>query len=248
MRQVQKWVSDELEFNARIRVNDIFEAEADLILVHQETKKEIKVPMFWDGGFSWKARYALTELGTWCFSVKESGELLLGIDGISGTLSCVEYDGDLEIYKHGFLKTEKDVRYFMYADGTPFFYLGDTHWNMVKEEFDSAGEAAGNIETDSHFKYIVDRRVEQGFTVYQSEPIGANYNINNGIIDAEDLPGFWELDKYFKYIAQKGLVHANAELVFPSAAKHEANLVGAIVFLIRRVIKFCHSKNSIIRI
>ena len=221
MRQIQKWVSDELEFNARIRVNDIFEAEADLILVHQETKKEYKIPMFWDGGFSWKARYVLTELGAWDFTVKESGELALGIDGISGTVNCVEYEGDLDIYKHGFLKTEKDVRYFMYADGTPFFYLGDTHWNMVKEEFDSAGEAAGDIETDSHFKYIVDRRVEQGFTVYQSEPIGAKYNVDDGIISAEDIEGFKEFDKYFQYIAQKGLVHANAELVFPSSVNHK---------------------------
>ena len=36
---------------------------------------------------------------------------------------------------------------------------------MLKEEIDSAGTNAGNVNTDSHFKYIVDKRIEQGFTV-----------------------------------------------------------------------------------
>ena len=31
----------------------------------------------------------------------------------------------------------------------------------------------------------------------------------------DDVEGFKELDKYFKYIAEKGLVHANAQLLFP---------------------------------
>ena len=58
---------------------------------------------------------------------------------------------------------------------------------MPKEEFDSAGPNAGEIKTDSHFKYIVDKRVEQGFTVYQSEPLKANLNVAEGIIAEKNI-------------------------------------------------------------
>jgi len=42
--------------------------------------------------------------------------------------------GDLDIYKHGFIQAEAGCKYMTYADGTPFFYLGDTHWGMYREE------------------------------------------------------------------------------------------------------------------
>src|ERR1017187_4525379 len=64
------------------------------------------------------------------------------------------------------------------------------------------------------FTVIVDRRVVQGFTVYQSEPLGAKYNFADGFSEA-DLAGLQDLDRRFKYIADAGLVHANAELFFP---------------------------------
>ena len=63
----------------------------------------------------------------------------------------------------------------------------------------------------SQFKIIVDKRIEQGFTVYHSEPIGAKYNLSDGLTGS-DIFGFKDLDKRFKYIADKGLVHANAQL------------------------------------
>jgi hypothetical protein len=46
-------------------------------------------------------------------------------------------------------------------------------WCAAEMEFDEAGEHAGDLQTNSHFKYIVDKRAEHGFTVYKSEPIGA---------------------------------------------------------------------------
>ena len=104
-----------------------------------------------------------------------------------------------------------------YADGTPFFYLGDTHWGLYLEEYDQPGPHAGNTGATSHFKYLVDRRVEQGFTVCQSEPIGAKFNLADGRVDQKDIDGLRQADKYYQYIADKGLVHANAEFFFSSS-------------------------------
>ncbi len=215
------WVATEIEFKATVAVTDFNDAVLDVTFTNRKTGTSLTMPGFWDGGTAWKVRFAPTECGIWDFKTKASGKTDIGIDGITGTVSASEYTGGLEIYKRGFLKTEKGVRYFMYADGTPFFYLGDTHWTMPLEEFDSAGDHVGNIQTDSHFKYIVDRRVAQGFTVYQSEPLQAKYNVADGKISEQDILGFKDLDRYFKYIAEKGLVHANAELGFPSLAGNE---------------------------
>jgi hypothetical protein len=92
---------------------------------------------------------------------------------------------------------------------------------MASEELDSAGDHAGDTGASSHFKYIVDRRTEQGFTVYQSEPIGASYCLSDGLTQS-DIQGFDYLDRQFDYIAKAGLVHANAEFFYPAEMANEA--------------------------
>ncbi len=217
----ERWVAVEIEFNASETVRDFNDAVLDVTFTNRKTGTSLTMPGFWDGGTAWKVRFAPTEYGIWDYETKTSGETDIGINGIKGTLASNPYTGDLEIYKRGFIQVKEDCRYFVYADGTPFFYLGDTHWTMPLESLDSAGDRAENIQTDSHFKYIVDRRVAQGFTVYQSQPLQHKYDINDGRISSADIRGFQEMDQYFKYIAEKGLVHANAELGFPSLVGNE---------------------------
>ncbi len=192
-----------------------------------ESGTVLTVPAFWDGGKVWRVRFAPTEPGVWTFKTSCTPDDA-GLNGQTGRLKAVPYDGNLEIYRRGFVTTREGLKYFVYADGTPFFYLGDTHWSMMKEEFDEPGPHAGKLKTDSHFKAIVDRRVEQRFTVYQSEPIGISVYLSDsnkvGIdysdgISADDVKGFQKMDKYFAYIAQKGLVHANSQFFFPNEMK-----------------------------
>ena len=209
----EKWVAVEIPFEATQKVKLYSDAIVDVTFTNRSTGTKMVMPAFWNKDLDWAVRFAPTEYGIWDYEVTASG-MDLGLNGKKGTLACNNYKGDLEIYKHGFVKATKDVRYFTYDDGTPFFYLGDTHWAMAKEELDSAGKNAADIQTDSHFKYIVDKRVEQGFTVYQSEPIGYTYAITSGI-KTTSMKGFATMDRYFQYIAEKGLVHANAELCFP---------------------------------
>lgn len=201
----EQWIAVDISFTANVDVKNIITTELDVTFKNRSTGTTIKMPGFWDGGRDWKVRFAPTECGVWDYETTTIGEDI-GISGLDGTVASNAYKGDLAIYKHGFVQTKKNTKYFVYADGTPFFYLGDTHWSMASEEF-----------SDNHFKYIVDRRVAQGFTVYQSEPIGAKFDVTDGRIMANDVKGFQDYDKYFQYIAQAGLVHANAQLLFPSA-------------------------------
>ncbi len=213
----ETWVATELTFETDSKKDPTpnFYTIMDAVFTNKNTGTTITVPSFWYEDNIFKVRFAPTEYGVWEYkTVCETDEKL---NGKTGTIGANEYKGNLEIYKHGFVKVDPNKKYFVYADGTPFFYLGDTHWNMLTEEFDEAGDRAGNIQTDSHFKYIVDKRVEQGFTVYQSEPIGHKWDINDCKFSLRDVAGFNEADKYFAYIAEKGLVHANAQLVFSNS-------------------------------
>ena len=88
--------------------------------------KSYRVPGFWDGGKTWRVRFAPTEYGVWKYVSTCANGGDAGLQGKRGTLGANRYRGPLEIYRHGFIKTAPGVRYFMYADNTPFFYLGDT--------------------------------------------------------------------------------------------------------------------------
>ncbi len=210
--EAETWVATEMTFIANTtKGNPAVEQKLDVEFTNGH--ETYVMPGFWDGDNVWRVRFAFPKEGTWTYKTIFSDTKDAGVHNKTGSIEVTAYTGDLDIYKHGFVKTQPNTRYFMYADGTPFFYLGDTHWSMCEEEYASAGSKAGNIKTSSHFKYIVNKRVAQGFTVYQSEPIGVAFNFANGI-DAGDIAGLQLTDKYFKYIADQGLVHANAQFFF----------------------------------
>ena len=212
----ETWRMTELSFTS---ATDYSQTRADQVMMdvtftHKKSGTSITRPAFWDGGNTFLVRFAPVASGKWEWTTTCPEDASLA--GLEGSLRCKEYGGDLEIYRRGFVTVVPGNKYFTYADGTPFFYLGDTHWGMLTEEYDSPGHHAGNTGAESHFKYIVDRRVEQGFTVYQSEPIGSSFKLGDGTVDQEDIEGFRLTDKYFEYIADAGLVHANSQFFFPS--------------------------------
>jgi len=197
-----QWRVTELTFtNSKSYTSNFNDVDLDVIFTHTNGT-ELKIPAFWFSENTWKVRFAATLAGTWNYKTVCSDAQNAGLHNKTGSLTCSLYTGNLDIYKHGFTKTTQNTRYFTYDDGTPFFYLGDTQWNMPANSL-------------NNFKTIVDKRVEQGFTVCQSEPIGAKYNLSDGITTG-DLFDFNDLDNRFKYIADKGLVHANAQLFFVS--------------------------------
>jgi len=195
------WVINELVLESTAEYKKpVYECTLDLELTNGTVTYNI--PGFWDGKSVWKVRFVCPSAGTWTYKTTCSNTADTGLHNITGTVNCKEYTGALDIYKHGFVTTKADTRNFVYADGTPFFYLGDTHWGM-------AGEKLAN------FQEVVKKRCEQGFTVIQSEPLAAAFDLADGI-SATDISGLKKFDEYFFEIADKGLVHANASLFFPS--------------------------------
>lgn len=204
---LEKWTAGEFEFFSCDTYADPF-MEVDFSVTFTHENGEVLVrPGFWAGENKWCVRFSPTLLGSWKYVTTCNNHADSGLHNLKGEITCVPYEGDLEIYKRGFIKVSENGRYFTYNDGTPFYYLGDTHWLMQREPFNES-----NVEgIDSTFKFIVDLRVTQGFTVYQSEPIGLSFK--NGVGERE-INLLKDIDDKFKYVADKGLLHCNAQIVF----------------------------------
>ncbi len=67
-----------------------------------------------------------------------------------------KWKGSSVDFKHGKLKISENRRFLVFEDGTPFFYLGDTGWEMFHR--------LTKAETE---QYLENRR-EKGFTVIQA--------------------------------------------------------------------------------
>ena len=197
----------EIDFiSQKFYANGFYDVDLDVVFTHSGGT-EYTVPAFWNGGNQWKVRFAPTLSGEWSYHTICSDESNMSLHNLRDTFNCESYTGDQVLYQRGFVDNIPGNRYFTYADGTPFFYMGDTHWNICVNSYEN-------------FKTIVDKRVEQRFTVIQSEPIGTGYSLWDGFTEA-DLPGFARMDERFKYVAEQGLVHANAELFFWSELGHK---------------------------
>lgn len=239
--ETEKWVACEIEFeSSKEYENPVYTVDTDVIFYNKSSGTALKVPAFWDGGLSWKVRFAPTEVGEWSFYTVCTDTANSGLHHRGGSVICKEYSGDLDIYKHGFVKTEPGKNYFVYDDGTPFFYLGDTHWTLAIEEIDGYGsvetqkvagitkELADQYGITSQFDYIMNYRAEQGYTVIQSQPLywwdvndqiwfqdGAENIFTLGVNDFM-LEKFEQYDRYFKIIADYGLVHSNTQFGYPT--------------------------------
>jgi hypothetical protein len=221
-RTVETWRTTELVLTAAEAHVDPLAVQVDAVFTAQDGT-EIRRPAFWDGGRRWLVRFAPPAVGTWRMrTVSEVADA--GLDRAQAEIVCVPYSGAHEIFRRGFLRVSANGRHFEYADSTPFFYLGDTHWVLPHERFDDSNASGA----PSQFQYLVELRAEQGFTVYQSEPIwqphtpGTRHDradespvadLTNGF-DESDLPGFADLDRKFAHIADQGLVHANAQITW----------------------------------
>jgi len=131
-------------------------------------------PGFWYENNTWKIRFAPTKIGNWTYTISNNvGDTGLTVS-VPITITCIAASAySPEIYKHGFPKVSSNKRYFTYDDGTPFFWLGDAHSLVTtdEEDWDSSNNPYQDwapSNTGSMFKGMVDKRVAQGFTVYQS--------------------------------------------------------------------------------
>lgn len=119
---------------------------------------EHRVPAFWAGGQTWRVRYAPPAPGDYSFHSVCSDASNPDLQGVRGTLQVrPSSEGGNAPYQHGPVHVAPDKRHFEHADGTPFFWLGDTQWMGLCDR----------IQWPDEFQALTADRVRKGFTVVQ---------------------------------------------------------------------------------
>ena len=183
--------------------------------------RELTVPGFWDGDRDWKVRMALPKAGDWHWRTTCSNASDIGLHNKSGYVTVTDYRGSNPLFKHGFLRPHSSGRFLEHMDGTPFYWLGDTHWSGF-----STAEHWANSDNTTVDPEIVDVRAAQGYSVWKGETFvvngkqgGSAGSIANaggqawgeGGMYGDLRPEFWQaIDDIMAYINSKGIVVSHA--------------------------------------
>jgi hypothetical protein len=152
-----------------------------------------KVPAFWDGDNAFRVRLVATQPGVWEWSTGDrTGDS--GLDSKSGSFRAVAWtDAQKKANpnRRGFIKPGANGHTLQYADGTPFFYTGDTWWCALTKVY-SWGSSEG--ESEISFQEALALRKAQGF---------------NGInmiacFPSDTIHGIWDQAVQGKKVAEDG--------------------------------------------
>ena len=196
------------------------EVELDVIFTAPDGTEQ-RVPAFWAGEQTWRVRYAAPVAGPYKFRTVCNDTGNADLHSRTGVLDVESYRGDNPLYRHGAIRVAEDRRHFEHADGTPFFWLGDTWWMGLCKR----------LHWPDEFQRLAADRVAKGFTVIQIiaglypdmppfDPRGANEagypwekdyaRINPAYFDMADLR--------IQYLVERGLgaVHRRLLGLFPA--------------------------------
>lgn len=115
-----------------------------------------RVPTFWRGGNRWTVRFAAPTPGEYTYRLESTDKSNPDLNGHEGRIEVPAYGGTNPLFKKGVVQVSADHRHFQQADGTPFFWLGDTWWTNLSDRLPWEG-----------FQKLAQFRRAQGFTVVQ---------------------------------------------------------------------------------
>ena len=121
---------------------------------------------FWDGGATFRVRVLATAPGEWTWSSR-SNQSDSGLNGTTGSFSATAWtEAEMEgnPCRQGMIRPSANGHAFEYADGTPFFLLGDTWWSTPTFRYRWYDDDRRRpIGPDAGFKDYVQFRKAQGF-------------------------------------------------------------------------------------
>jgi hypothetical protein len=129
--------------------------EVDAIITDPNGREQ-RVPAFWSGENVWRVRYAASAPGRYRWRAAAS-VADRDLNAQSGTIQVEQCTGQHPLHRHGPLRISANRRYLEHADGTPFFWLGDTWWLGLTKRLSWPGD----------FRRLVEDRVAKNFTVVQ---------------------------------------------------------------------------------
>lgn len=132
---------------------------------------------FWEKGNIFRIRAAFPAAGTWTWRTSCSDKTNKGLHHKSGQVLVSAYEGNNPLYRNGFLKVAAGERTLAYADDTPFLWMGDTGWYVLRES------------SSAEWRRYIDNRAAKGFTVVQ-------VHVGNSWVIAPDVDGHMPFENY----------------------------------------------------
>lgn len=165
----------------------------------------VRVYGFWDGGTTWRVRFAPHQTGAWAFRTECTDAANTGLHAQSGSFRCVAASGKTAFAQHGPVRVTADGFSLEHADGTPFFFLADTAWNGALRS------------TEDEWSFYLGERARQKFTAVQwvatqwrAAPEGDRHQRRayTGTEQIELHPAFFQrLDAKARAVNQAGLLN-----------------------------------------
>jgi hypothetical protein len=128
---IHPWQQFELTFTSQNQYDNPYtDVTAYVRFQHEESGVELLRPAFWDGGSTWKARFASTkDSGCWqweSFSAPRDP----GLAGQMGSIYVEPGKTSNRFHRRGFWHIPKGHRNLYHADGTPALMVADTPWAL----------------------------------------------------------------------------------------------------------------------
>lgn len=146
----------EWTFESKKAYGDAFN-DVDVDVIFDNGKDSWRVPAFWRGGSKWTVRFAPPSSGDYGYRLESTDRDNADLNGHAGRVRIAAYAGANALLKHGPLRVSANGRYFEHADGTPFYWLGDTWWMGLSDRINWSG-----------FQELTADRKAKGFTVVQA--------------------------------------------------------------------------------
>lgn len=178
--------------------NPYVDLAAEAVLTEPDGTTTRRALLFWDGGNTWKLRFAPDKPGEWKWTTKSPDKAL---DGRSGSFVAVASA------RPGSVRPMKSApHHFERQDGSPFWFMGDTAWALFT---DNAQEKHDRQAAER----FLDARAAQGFNVVHSMLLSEAGWGNRGGLPFDDIgaekinPAYWqEVDHRLAYANGKGIV------------------------------------------
>jgi hypothetical protein len=159
------WERQELVFTAQRSVPNPY-TDVDVWVDLTGPGFQRRIYGFWDGGSTFRVRLVATQPGRWTWrSGSEPRDP--GLDGKSGSFTAVEWSEEekqANPLRRGFIRATANQHALEYADGTPYFVVGDTWYPAGTNRFKWYDDDRRRpIGPEAGFKDYVDLRQRQGF-------------------------------------------------------------------------------------
>lgn len=151
--QVPKWGRFEQSFRSSVAYANPVQDAALSVTFTSPLGETLKANGFWDGGKTWRVRFAPDQPGKWSFKTTFSDRTNSSLHNIAGEFLCTALTSKSRFDRHGPVQIARDRRHLEHRDWTPFFWLADT-------VSDGAVLAKAN-----EWEYYAQARAQQKFSV-----------------------------------------------------------------------------------